>query len=273
MHVAADGHAVEPDGALVHVVARAGHLVSQTPLSNHVGLLPAVHLLRREADGRAGEGAQLAITAVDALQAVFLAYLAVHHADVEGHGNSGPRVQAGASTCVCATPLPQRLGAVDRVLGIVFGRDRPLKPRALLVEAERRHARDFYVWPVHVGEAHDWVVGGVRLQGRHFRCLLREEFWRKEFAVFLPVCFSFGHCEVLSELVHALLFPRKVCFFFCLNFESKLAENAMRISGASDPEWRSVMAGKLTVLAIRRLVTAVAERVQLVEGRTARVVI
>lgn len=47
----------------------------------------------------------------------------------------------------------------------------------------------------------------------------------------------------------------------------------MRISGASDPEWRSVMAGKLTVLAIGRLVTAVAERVQLVEGRTARVVI
>lgn len=101
MHVAEHRHAVEPDGALVDVVARAGHLVPQTTLGNHVGLLPTVHLVRREADGRAGEGAQLAVAAVDALEAVLLAHLAVHHANVEGHGDAGARVEAGARAAVC----------------------------------------------------------------------------------------------------------------------------------------------------------------------------
>lgn len=233
MHVAAHGHAVEPDGALVHVVARAGHLVPQTPLSNHVGLLPAVHLLRREADGRAGEGAQLAIAPVDALQAVLLAHLAVHHADVEGHGNAGACVEAGARTGVCATPLPERLGAIDRVLGIILGRDGPLEPRALLVETERRNARDLYVWPVHVGEAHGWEVGG-RQQGRHFGGLLRGEVSRNGFLAEFFSCLLGFVTASLRMLVHGTLFLKFFSFYDGLQLQSKLAECDL-MSGASDP--------------------------------------
>lgn len=62
--VAPRGHALQADGPAVHVVVAATHLASQAALSDHVGTLAPEHLLGGEADGGAGEGAQLTVAAV-----------------------------------------------------------------------------------------------------------------------------------------------------------------------------------------------------------------
>lgn len=83
------------------MVASPCHLVAKTSLSDHVCLLAPVHLLRREADGGAGEGTQFAVPAVDALEGVLFPNFTIHHSDVKGHGNPWAIVQRATLAPIC----------------------------------------------------------------------------------------------------------------------------------------------------------------------------
>lgn len=93
VRITTTGYTVQFHWSSVDVIVTPCHFVPKAPLSDHVRLLASVHLLRREADGGAGEGAQLAVPAVDALERVFFPNLAVHHSYVKGHRNPWAIVQ------------------------------------------------------------------------------------------------------------------------------------------------------------------------------------
>lgn len=86
--VAWSSNAVESDWSSVNLSPLASHLVTQAMLRDHVSLLASVDVVGGETDGGAGEGANLAIPAVDPLQGVFFAYFAIDNSNVKSYRNT-----------------------------------------------------------------------------------------------------------------------------------------------------------------------------------------